>query len=392
MAVDLSPLLDACSTANQKRVIDRLQNLLDDSRICPQGYLPPQRRLAELLDISTPTLKHILIQLEQYGIIRRVAGGKRVIAESPKQTLSLLTNTVVVLVSIPHFVDQDQIPSGDLNTIHISITQSLNQKNINTLQLCMEKLDDGDLDQLINARPKGFIVLADTCCHLNIYQVLEKIRSAGVPLVVHGYGSQFQQYHTVQSDHEAGAYMLARFLIERGHEKIIRYWELRQYSGEYPDWLRMRDAGYERAISEAGLDLLPTVICQAVLVDVHSEKDFKSRVQFTAGSLISYLAMGQHADAIMALTDEHVYSLAAACREFGKQVHSDVAVVGYDNYWYDSNERKFESAIPLATIDKRNFEIGKQLTRLLLEVSSNGQLGSNSQPIHYVVEPELIVT
>jgi DNA-binding LacI/PurR family transcriptional regulator len=86
-----------------------------------------------------------------------------------------------------------------------------------------------------------------------------------------------------------------------------------------------------------------------------------------AGHLAPYLTGDESIDALIAVTDGEVYVLAAACRLLGKEPNKDVLLVGYDHYWEDAAEREMESVVPVATIDKRNPELGAALVQLLSE-------------------------
>ena len=91
----------------------------------------------------------------------------------------------------------------------------------------------------------------------------------------------------------------------------------------------------------------------------------------------------------MAPSDGLIFPLAAACRLCGRQVHEDVALVGYDNYWAESPERSFDPTVPLVTVDKQNRRMGEELVRLLVD-RSQGKLPA--EPQDRLVQPELVVT
>ncbi len=56
--------------------------------------------------------------------------------------------------------------------------------------------------------------------------------------------------------------------------------------------------------------------------------------------------------------------------------------------WQDLASNKFDSTPPIATVDKRNLEIGYELVRLLQE-RIQGSLPPQGQ--HRVVKPDLII-
>ena len=63
--------------------------------------------------------------------------------------------------------------------------------------------------------------------------------------------------------------------------------------------------------------------------------------------------------------------LPAALEALGKTPQRDVKIVGYDNNWRDCAWAKKINYLPLATADKMNHLIGKELVRLVMDRSSH---------------------
>ena len=97
----------------------------------------------------------------------------------------------------------------------------------------------------------------------------------------------------VTSDHEAGSYALTKWLISQGRKRILRFWQL-AVSGpsEVQPWLTQRNAGYERAMRECGVEPLPAV--EIFDPGYHNfnntEEDFKLQSRLMAGYLVEHLA------------------------------------------------------------------------------------------------------
>lgn len=88
------------------------------------------------------------------------------------------------------------------------------------------------------------------------------------------------------------------------------------------------------------------------------------------------------------MTDGAAFIAAAACRELGFAPQRDVLIVGYDNYWLDCEERKWEKVAPLATADKRSMQMGRELVELAV-ARREGRLPAS--PVHRLVKPDLVV-
>jgi len=86
-----------------------------------------------------------------------------------------------------------------------------------------------------------------------------------------------------------------------------------------------------------------------------------------------------------ARADAQVCQVAAALRKLGLVPQKDVLITGYDNFWEDLPERKWETTRPLATADKQNMEIGRRLVRLL-----TNDTGPQNEPRVEMIQPRQV--
>jgi DNA-binding LacI/PurR family transcriptional regulator len=205
-------------------------------------------------------------------------------------------------------------------------------------------------------------------------QTAQELQKAGIPVVMYGNNPELREFDRVISDHEQGNYELTKWLIDQGCRRILRV--LSEEIG-HSYWLEMRQQGYLRAMREAALSP-HSPCCHPTWAPPETDRElFQSAVQVMAKHLAPYLASDESVQALMAVSDGDVYVLAAACRLLGKEPNRDVLIVGYDHYWADSDEREHETTVPLATIDKRNPELGVALVQVLNE-RIEGQLPQNT--------------
>jgi DNA-binding LacI/PurR family transcriptional regulator len=260
---------------------------------------------------------------------------------------------------------------------------AIRRAGLHLVALHPERFLGRGIRNLIAEQPRGVVMMDFPGQTDQTRRWAEALRDAGIATVLNGGSPELEGFDRVVSDHEAGAYQLANWLVAQGRRRILPLW-VEPGTGY---WFPQRQAGYERAMREAGLPVLAPLIMPN-FPECKSLRDFEAGSRLLAGYLIEYLNSELPVDAIMAATDNDVFGVAAACRLFGKN-SDDVAVVGYDDYWRESPMRQWESAMPLATVDKRNREMGHELVQLLLERLDN-QLPV--APQCRVVPPQLVIT
>jgi DNA-binding LacI/PurR family transcriptional regulator len=244
-------------------------------------------------------------------------------------------------------------------------------------------VDEATACELLHNRPRGVIVGEAAYLSAQTVSLIKRLRDGGLPIVVHGDGPELQNFDRVASDHMSGADKLTRWLISRGRRRILLYCiSDKQVSA----WARMRAQGYRHAMEEAGLEPIEAVIPPPPRSD-GSRRAFMETARFVGGHLLEYLA-AEPVDAMLCPSDGGVYRVAAACRLAGMAPGTDVLVVGYDNYWRDCPERRYEETIPAATVDKLNDIVGREMVRLLLNRIDGGL---PAEPQRRIIEPKMIV-
>jgi len=240
--------------------------------------------------------------------------------------------------------------------------------------------------QLVLMKPSGVLVTYAAAESSLGLSVIRACQASGTPVVTYGNGPTLQNVDRVDSDHATGAYELTRHLISRGCRRIMRLWRF----PEEHHWLTQRNEGYERAMREASLPILPEVRTPRLIdKDVLDEGEFRHVVRMMAGYLSEYVLGADPIDGLMLATDCHAFQAASALRLLGKTPNKDVMLVGYDNSAADCTDRQYEPAMPVATMDKNNPAIAAALVDLLQKRIA-GTLPAEVQRRR--VEPRLVVT
>lgn len=366
------------------RVLRELRQGIADGRWAT-GMIPPESELGSSLDVSRSTVRAVLKQLEDEGLLRSEPGRGRVVVERQS---GLMKQTVVILT--PNSVSAEQFRhTAAEKAVEAAVSDTLRLHGRHVLALHAAAMDSTIVQRLITERPSGVVVDHAVAESAVGRAALTELADARIPAVVHGDMPEVQAFDRVVSDHERGCYELTRWLIAQGYRRIVRVWE----GVGRPYWLTSRDRGFERAMREAGAEAGDPlrVACATASVDQEDPRAgevFELRARQYAGFLADVLLRQASPQVLMAMNDVSMLLVARAARILGRTPGRDVVLVGYDNFWRQSTDRRFESCIPLATVDKHNDLIGQRMAELLLARMAGGLL---REPQVVMVEPKLVV-
>ncbi len=364
------------------RVVRSVKEWISEGVIMPGQPLPAERELAQNLGVTRNTVRRALEMLDAEGVLRSQNGRARIVQDT-KARGGLLENAIAVVTTASDQPWVGHRQSGWSEYIAHGVLHAARQTGMHAVALQPQRLADRDIYRLIAERPCGVIFTDVKEWTDQALQWAQALQHAGLPVVL--YGDQHDSlYDRVNSDHESGAYQLARWLLEAGRCRPLLVWP----SPPLGYWFARRRAGYERAVREAGLESLTPLTTTLLDVEFIGRQEFEESVRHLSEALKPYFSGKTPVDALMASSDSDTFALAAACRLCGRKPGEDVLIVGYDNYWSDSTARQWESAVPAATIDKLNPRMGTALVELLLQRAHN-QLPL--APQRRVIEPELVV-
>jgi DNA-binding LacI/PurR family transcriptional regulator len=213
--------------------------------------------------------------------------------------------------------------------------------------------------------------------------VAQRAKKLDIPVAIGTGDPDFASFDRVFCDHHVGAAMLVRWLISRSFSRIRFVSGIRQDAW----WTHARLAGYNRAMSEAGLTPLPRIRARIEAPIMWDEGEFETAVRQMVGFLIEPLLGAHPAEAILATNDWEARLIARAARLLGRIPGRDIAIVGYDNSW-DTHLRDWEPYAPCATIDQDWASHGDQLATLIDDRMA-GRLPL--QPQERCVKPRLVV-
>jgi len=166
-----------------------------------------------------------------------------------------------------------------------------------------------------------------------------------LPTVVVGRELPAEEHHCLFIDNVDGGYRATRHLIEFGHREIAIIRGL----GHHQDAID-RFAGYEKALSEAGIELDPELVLDG---DFSAESGVRG--------IEELMSSNRRFSAVFAANDMTAFGARLALHRRGKRVPEDVSIVGFD----DQAEAAFMTP-PLTTIRQPAREMGAQASQALL--------------------------
>jgi LacI family transcriptional regulator len=195
-------------------------------------------------------------------------------------------------------------------------------------------------------------------------QLGEQLRETGMPHVILDREIKHIEADLVEVDHEAGAWMATRHLIELGHRRIACITGPLNLAPA-----QERVQGYRRAMDEAGLD---------VNKDWEIEGGFTSEKSFVAMQRL--LVLEQTPSAVFACNDLMAIGALCAATQQGLRVPQDVSVIGFDDIALAAY-----SSPPLTTIVQPKHQLGLMAARFLIDRLADPGLALRRE----VLEPEL---
>jgi len=196
---------------------------------------------------------------------------------------------------------------------------------------------------------------------------LQKISNPDLPFVlVNAELEPSPGLSIIQTEIRKGAQLAINYLYSKGHRKIA------MIAGEVAPLEKInRVQGYRDALLAHGLPFDADLVVLGLPIIDH-------------GVIASKKLLIEHPDisAIFCYNDLIAFGAIQGCKEIGKRIPEDCAIVGYDNVQLSAFIHP-----PLTTVHVDKYEIGKRSTSLLLQMLKNPD---KEYPVQYV-NTDLIV-
>lgn len=354
---------------NQKQlkyyqIMDDLKEQIFSGKLRPGDKLPSENQLSERYQVSRQTVRKAIEMLTNAGYVYAEHGRGTFCSEMVRHT-SQSKNVAVVTTYLSDYIFPRVIQGID--TVLTNDGYSIILKNTRNSRSgearCLEELLKKDIDGMIIEPSKSQIY----CKHLELYQKLDDYQ---IPYVfIQGCFSQLSEKPQVLMDDYKGGYLITKYLIERGHEKIAGVFKSDDTQGQN------RHKGYVKALQEAGIAYDPELVIWFYTEDrkIHPYECVKQMIR-----------KGMEIDAIVCYNDQIAMHVIKAIRAIGKRVPEDISVTGYDNSSIAGNSE----GLRLTTIAHPQEKLGEMAAELLLEMIQNRDVVQEGKKI--LIEPQLI--
>lgn len=377
---------------SRDRVARQLRAMIDEGTFAAGAALPSERELSAVLEAPRDAVRNALQSLTQEGWLHPNGTTRRRLVKGVPQdeARGALGSTVVLLTAFPFDPLRLRSQNGWSEYLDQGAAAAIHENGCHLLTFHLDRMGD-EWKRIVEQKPGGILVTDLFQRTAQVLPFLPQFSARSVPVVAYGDAKSVASFDRVASDHEGGGYALTQALLQHGYKRPL------MLGSSHDDfyWIKVRRQGFERALSEAGLEITPLVDPQGVALPAtrpgkspsEKEAEFETRARLLSSFLIPHLTGANRADAILAASDDWVPLVMRACRLFGLEPNRDIAVTGYDNYWLDLPDRAFEPEPPLFSVDKHNEETGRKLLELLWK-RKNREL--DAAPQRELVTPSIV--
>ena len=165
-----------------------------------------------------------------------------------------------------------------------------------------------------------------------------------VPSVVIGHPVNDWNRCSVDNDNVEGGYIAARYLIDRGHRRIM----LLGYNPRFMFTVDRRE-GYEKALREAHLDMRGDWVVSSRPLYVPEDGE----------QLRSVFLAKDRPTAVVCMDDAQAIALCRTLSQLGLQVPRDVSLISFNN----TEASRYHNP-PLTTIDVSPYQLGVNMVQL----------------------------
>ncbi|UCD29269.1 MAG: GntR family transcriptional regulator [Planctomycetota bacterium] len=362
------------STKLHRHVAQTLRQRLISGEMAGGAKLPSLREMAEEFGVSTMTIRQAIGVLEKEGHLYRVSAAGTYVRPTTQEKKPTVQMVAFIAVHLGSPFEME---------IARSVEKACQQKGwaIQIFDAHSDvELETSNILRLTKSNSHGAIIL-HTCDPKNV-QILYELKKSGFPFVLVDRYPSGINIDIVESNHEHGAYLATKYLLEKGHSQILML-----TPPPFISSVEARIHGYERALSEAGMVMKPD---GKVLVDLKQQITGVREKRSWFGGYAAILPVLKKQKKPLAIFTSDAYTgwgVYQACRELDLGIPEDVSVVCFDD-----TDVSRALVPPMTAIAQRTDQIGYRAVELLekrLE-HTDSKADYINEFTHSVIDVELI--
>lgn len=317
--------------------------------------LPTEAEITKQYNVSRQTVRNALELLESEGLIERRQGSGSYIRQ--KKTESDLKQIALVT----SFIDDYIFPT----ILHDA--QSIFEKNgYSTIVYATDNKISREREILLSLINKNISAIliegSKTALPTANADLFLRLKEMEIPvLFIHGSYRNLKDFPCISDDNFAGGYMLANYLIAKGHKKIAGIFKSDDEQG--PE----RYYGLVSAMVEAGLRINDSSFCW------YDSEDRKAIINNEGFDRIDRFINKRLAgsSAVVCYNDEIAYSLVKRLLEKGTKIPEEIAIVSFDNSFYSQI-----GSVPITSLGHNKERTGKCAANTLLAMIKGEEVES----------------
>lgn len=340
-------------------------------------WLPTERDLADEFKVSRPTIRQVLVELEERKLVIRSAGSRPIVHRhlngDEHKAAGGKRRSIGMWVS------------GDPTDIGGALTMRGLQEVLDpdAYRLVVANHSGETLDALIEAErealgrfSKDRDIAGAIIWHFGgseSLSALQRLRADSIPLVFvdrrppSGFQADYVGVHN-----ELAARNVVQHLLDLGHRRIAHI-----SNSEPASSVSERLEGYRRALSSRNVPFDPELVLMTRFME---HRSIRQSCEVLAERLTT---MPDRPTAVFAVNDYTAKFIVAALRSRGTRVPEDISVAGFDD------EERLQAGEPFLTTARQPFQaMGEEAARLLLQRITEGLSGANC---HVLLDAPLVV-
>ena len=324
-------------------IIDYVTERIISGEYTANMRIPSENEFAQMLDVSSITIRKALSDLVNDGLIYRLKGKGSFVADLRKKPDAQANMLLAFLIAAVNIHDSSVM----------KLIRGMQKKCSEAgYALIVENLlnhvnhEREAIDRLIENRVAGFIVYPDLPANSD---ALRYLGSQNVPFVVIDRYPKGQPVNFVGCNNHDGTLASTQHLLDLGHKKIGFLAHAITLSSE-----KERYDGYLDAMQAANVPVI---------------RDLSFTEETADWERIAGLVRSKSLTALVCVNDLRAYQLIDHLSSLGIRVPDEVSVVGFDNADFATHAK-----VPFTTVRQPFHDIGYAGAQLLLDILKDPRL------------------